>query len=53
MTAKEKFDLDFRPNSRSKQKEEVPDPSSFNNDYDDPMVDLRLFCIKYGIPFSF
>lgn len=53
MKATEEFNHDFRPNSRSKQEEEAFDPSCFNNDYDDPVVDLRLICIKYGIPFSF
>lgn len=53
MKATEEFRQDFRPKSRSKQEEDLFSSTFSSNVYDDPVVDLRLICIKYGIPFSF
>ena len=51
MKATEQFIQDFRPKSRSRKEKEVIDPSYFNDYNDDPVADLRLICLKYGIPF--
>ena len=52
MKATEEFNQDFRPKARSKHEEEDPDASFFPY-YDDPRINIRKICIKYGLPVSF